>query len=68
MSRDVGTTLNDISLGSSAAWAQRTFWGAAVKKGSWFSALQRAGMKGTAPRKVIGGIGAGIGVGAGALC
>lgn len=54
--------------GTSAAWAQRTFWGAAVKKNSWFSMLQRAGMKGTVPRKVIGGIGAGVGVGAGVLC
>ncbi|EKM51195.1 uncharacterized protein PHACADRAFT_263206 [Phanerochaete carnosa HHB-10118-sp] len=54
--------------GSSAAWAQRTFWGAAVKKNSWFSALQRAGMKGTVPRKIIGGIGAGLGFGSGVLC
>ncbi|KIP05248.1 hypothetical protein PHLGIDRAFT_19771 [Phlebiopsis gigantea 11061_1 CR5-6] len=30
--------------GSTAAWAQRRFWGAAVAKGSWFSVLQRAGM------------------------
>jgi len=31
--------------GSAAAWAQKFFWGAAVKKGSWFSWLQSAGMK-----------------------
>ncbi|KAF9565512.1 hypothetical protein CPC08DRAFT_166977, partial [Agrocybe pediades] len=31
--------------GSVAAWAQRYFFGAAVKEGSWFSRLQRAGMK-----------------------
>jgi len=31
--------------GSAAAWAQRFFWGAAVKEGSWFSRLQRAAMK-----------------------
>ncbi|GJE93550.1 hypothetical protein PsYK624_097090 [Phanerochaete sordida] len=54
--------------GTSAAWAQRTFYGAAVTKNSWFSALQRAGMKGTVPRKIIGGIGAGIGAGVGVLC
>ncbi|KAF8531232.1 hypothetical protein JB92DRAFT_2852296 [Gautieria morchelliformis] len=30
--------------GSTAAWAQRTFWGAAVAKGSWFAGLQSAGM------------------------
>ncbi|RDB25051.1 hypothetical protein Hypma_007814 [Hypsizygus marmoreus] len=32
--------------GSAAADAQRRFWGAAVAEGSWFSHLQRAGMKG----------------------
>ncbi|KZV67011.1 hypothetical protein PENSPDRAFT_755278 [Peniophora sp. CONT] len=32
--------------GSAAAWAQRFFWGGAVKKDSWFAALQRAGMIG----------------------
>ncbi|KAH7930324.1 hypothetical protein BV22DRAFT_1028551 [Leucogyrophana mollusca] len=31
--------------GSAAAWMQRRFWGRAVKSGSWFSYLQRAGMK-----------------------
>jgi len=31
--------------GSFAAFAQRFFFGAAVKEGSWFSMLQRAGMK-----------------------
>lgn len=31
--------------GSTAAWAQRTFYGAEVKAGSWFAHLQRAGMK-----------------------
>ncbi|KAK7681777.1 hypothetical protein QCA50_015124 [Cerrena zonata] len=31
--------------GSAAAWAQRYFYGASVKKGSWFAYLQRAGMK-----------------------
>ncbi|KAF8964406.1 hypothetical protein BDZ97DRAFT_1816389 [Flammula alnicola] len=31
--------------GSPAAWAQRFFFNAAVKEGSWFSRLQSAGMK-----------------------
>ncbi|CAK5275304.1 unnamed protein product [Mycena citricolor] len=31
--------------GSTAAWAQRLFFGANVPKGSWFAMLQRAGMK-----------------------
>ncbi|KAH9834881.1 uncharacterized protein C8Q71DRAFT_766877 [Rhodofomes roseus] len=31
--------------GSAAAWAQRTFYGGYIPKGSWFSHLQRAGMK-----------------------
>jgi len=30
--------------GSTAAWAQRVFYGAAVTKGSWFSHLQKAAM------------------------
>jgi hypothetical protein len=33
-------------LGSLAAWMQRTIWGAAVEKGSWFAFFQRAGMLG----------------------
>ncbi|KAF9783011.1 hypothetical protein BJ322DRAFT_1073982 [Thelephora terrestris] len=32
--------------GSPATWAQSQFWGAAVKKGSWFAILQKAGMGG----------------------
>ncbi|KAH9921756.1 uncharacterized protein B0H18DRAFT_1019927 [Fomitopsis serialis] len=32
--------------GSAAAWAQGRFYGAYIPKGSWFSHLQRAGMKG----------------------
>ncbi|OCH91521.1 hypothetical protein OBBRIDRAFT_834175 [Obba rivulosa] len=55
--------------GSSAAWAQRTFFGAAVKEGSWFSHLQRAGMTTGSPsswwKTILGGIGVGIGVGRG---
>jgi len=55
--------------GSAAAWAQRTFFGAAVSKNSWFSHLQRAGMKFNFPpgsgKKIIGGIGAGVGIGLG---
>ncbi|KAF8887229.1 hypothetical protein CPB84DRAFT_1786908 [Gymnopilus junonius] len=31
--------------GSLAAWAQSLFFGATVRKGSWFSALQSAAMK-----------------------
>jgi len=47
--------------GSPAAWAQRRFWGATVKKGSWFAILQKAGMKGTSIRSIIGAIGGAIG-------
>ncbi|KAH7903457.1 hypothetical protein BJ138DRAFT_1168109 [Hygrophoropsis aurantiaca] len=32
--------------GSAAAWMQRRFFGKAVRAGSWFALLQRAGMKG----------------------
>jgi len=52
---------------SSAAWAQRRFWGAAVARRSWFARLQSAGMKypklppGTG-RKVVGSIGVGLGI------
>ncbi|KAF8967864.1 hypothetical protein BDZ97DRAFT_2056636 [Flammula alnicola] len=35
--------------GSPAAWAQRFFFNAAVKEGSWFSRLQSAGMKWVPP-------------------
>jgi len=52
--------------GSAAAWAQRRFWGAAVAKGSWFAHLQSAAMKFKIPpgsgKKIIGGIGLGVGV------
>ncbi|OSX55995.1 hypothetical protein POSPLADRAFT_1063127 [Postia placenta MAD-698-R-SB12] len=50
--------------GSIAAWAQRTFFGAEVKAGSWFSLLQSAGMKPGAPAtkgvlvNILGAIGA----------
>lgn len=57
-------------IGTAAAMIQRRFWGASVKEGSWFSYLQRAGMKGVPPgagKKVIGGISAGIGMGASLL-
>lgn len=53
--------------GTSAAWAQRRFWGASVAQGSWFARLQSAGMKfpiippGTG-RKIIGSIGVGVGI------
>ncbi|KAI0031311.1 hypothetical protein K488DRAFT_71521 [Vararia minispora EC-137] len=48
--------------GSPAAWAQRQFWGAGVAKGSWFAALQRAGMVeiGQLPRVIGAGLGAHI--------
>ncbi|KAI0026854.1 hypothetical protein K488DRAFT_91768 [Vararia minispora EC-137] len=45
--------------GSPAAWAQRYFWGAAVAEGSWFAALQRAGMIGVGWLTRV--IGAGLG-------
>ncbi|KAH7888183.1 hypothetical protein F5I97DRAFT_962065 [Phlebopus sp. FC_14] len=52
--------------GSAAAWMQRRFWGAAVKKGSWFSFLQWAGMKSSFTvgvwKKIIVGVGVGAGV------
>jgi hypothetical protein len=49
--------------GTPAAWAQFQFWGAAVKKGSWFAILQKAGMKGVSSsiRPVMGAIGGTIG-------
>lgn len=53
-------------IGSPAAIIQSRFWGAAVKEGSWFSYLQRAGMKGVTSgtgKKIIGGVGAGMGIG-----
>ncbi|CAL1702686.1 unnamed protein product [Somion occarium] len=52
--------------GTPVSWAQRYFYGAAVRKGSWFSHLQRAGMTVVPPgtgKKVIGGVGAGVGIG-----
>ncbi|KAK7681792.1 hypothetical protein QCA50_015139 [Cerrena zonata] len=52
--------------GSAASWSQRYFYGAAVKKGTWFSNMQRAGMTVVPPgtgKKVVGGIGAGVGLG-----
>jgi len=33
-------------IGSAAAWAQRFFWGANIRKGSWFAWFQSKGMKG----------------------
>jgi len=42
--------------GSSAAWMQRRFWGAAVAKRSWFARLQSAGMTPGTGKKVIGSI------------
>lgn len=48
--------------GSPAAWAQRQFWGAAVRRGSWFAILQRLGMKGASGiRPILGAIGGGLG-------
>lgn len=49
--------------GSIAAWAQRTFFGAEVKAGSWFSLLQSAGMKPGAPatKGIIGSMLSAIG-------
>ncbi|EKM51194.1 uncharacterized protein PHACADRAFT_263205 [Phanerochaete carnosa HHB-10118-sp] len=44
--------------GSPAALVQRIFWDATVKKDSWFSTLQCAGMKGTSARQMIGSIAA----------
>ncbi|KAI0070027.1 hypothetical protein K474DRAFT_1609441 [Panus rudis PR-1116 ss-1] len=51
--------------GSFAAWVQRVFYGATVPKRSWFSLLQSMGMKLPQDfgKKIIGGIGAGVGVG-----
>ncbi|KDR75786.1 hypothetical protein GALMADRAFT_502065 [Galerina marginata CBS 339.88] len=43
--------------GSPAAWAQRSFFNAAVKEGSWFARLQSAGMKWVPP-----GLGKKIGI------
>jgi len=48
--------------GSAAAWAQRYFFRTTIPEGSWFSFLQRAGMKWDLPGKfkIPFGIGAGI--------
>ncbi|TFK44809.1 hypothetical protein BDQ12DRAFT_717958 [Crucibulum laeve] len=46
--------------GSAAAWAQRQFWGAAVKEGSWFAGLQSAGMK-LPNTGIVGSLGAFLG-------
>jgi len=46
--------------GSAATWAQRTFFGAVVKRGSWFSRLQSAAMK-----WVPSGLSKKVGIGAG---
>ncbi|KAH9931418.1 uncharacterized protein B0H18DRAFT_989175 [Fomitopsis serialis] len=51
--------------GSVVAWAQRTFFGGTIPKGSWFSYLQRAAMghwarksiKKTILGSILGGIG-----------
>jgi len=48
--------------GSSAAWMQRRFWGAAVAKHSWFARLQSAGMTLGIGRKIVGAIGLGLGI------
>lgn len=42
-----------------AAWVQSRFWGARVAESSWFSHLQRAGMKSGIGSKIIESIGAG---------
>jgi hypothetical protein len=50
--------LHTIHLGSTAAWAQCCFWGAAVAEGSWFAHLQSAGMMlGKLPvwKQILGG-------------
>ncbi|CCM02528.1 uncharacterized protein FIBRA_04630 [Fibroporia radiculosa] len=39
------TSRGDMGLGSFAAWAQSTFFGANVGKGSWFAILQSIGMR-----------------------
>ncbi|KAK7457195.1 hypothetical protein VKT23_010493 [Stygiomarasmius scandens] len=50
--------------GSTAAWAQRRFFGAVVTRGSWFARLQQAGMRGWGlyrlPEIVLGAIGGGL--------
>ncbi|KZT07299.1 uncharacterized protein LAESUDRAFT_123182 [Laetiporus sulphureus 93-53] len=46
--------------GSAAAWAQRVFFGAEVKAGSWFAHLQEAGMVSKIPESVKKGLWAGI--------
>ncbi|KIJ42338.1 hypothetical protein M422DRAFT_254408 [Sphaerobolus stellatus SS14] len=55
--------------GSAAAWAQRRFWGAAIKRGSWFAHLQRAGMTIPVNRlfQALVATGAALGLGS-ALC
>ncbi|KAH7888195.1 hypothetical protein F5I97DRAFT_1805203 [Phlebopus sp. FC_14] len=57
--------------GSTAAGMQRLFWGAAVKEGSWFAFLQRAGMKLAFPpgtfKAIMGTVGAAVGAGVGKL-
>lgn len=54
--------------GSTAAWAQRRFFGGYIPSGSWFSRLQSASMGGVGLGKKVGaGIGAGIGAGVGLL-
>ncbi|EGO30117.1 hypothetical protein SERLADRAFT_358925 [Serpula lacrymans var. lacrymans S7.9] len=47
---------------SAAAWCQRRFFGAVVTKGSWFSLLQRAGMRFVTSwwEKLVVGIGAAL--------
>ncbi|KAJ7693938.1 hypothetical protein B0H17DRAFT_1330256 [Mycena rosella] len=52
--------------GTTASWAQRVFYGAAVNKGSWFAMLDKAAMTFKAPGwwASVGGI---IGVGLGAV-
>ncbi|KAJ7498570.1 hypothetical protein FB451DRAFT_1202324 [Mycena latifolia] len=52
--------------GTTASWAQRVFYGAAVSKGSWFALLDKAAMTIKAPGW-WGWIGGTIGVGLGAI-
>ncbi|KAJ7741010.1 hypothetical protein B0H16DRAFT_1565681 [Mycena metata] len=57
--------------GSTASWAQRVFYGAAVNKGSWFAYLDKAAMTIKAPGWLgwLGGlIGVGLGGGLFASC
>ncbi|TFK44810.1 hypothetical protein BDQ12DRAFT_36758 [Crucibulum laeve] len=53
--------------GSTAAWAQRTFWGGAVKEGSWFARMQSAGMK-LPKTKIAGFLAAFLGIAATTRC